>query len=204
VDDVDLGDCSFALLDENGATVNAGEGTVRMCRRHTGRLYLCDIDTQACSFGLKAHPDAQPLDLTLYNGEGGALLTARITRPHAIYAEWVTPISDLGSPEYSKRLLGMTVVAKAKEGGEMRFGYESRFGLSMEQAYGSTDGFSFSDFSFRDFTFDTGFATSYSVRLMERNVNFVAMRICSDTERPCAIERLSMQYEINKRNKGVR
>lgn len=204
VDDVDLGDCSFALLDEGGNTVNAGNGEVRVCQRHTSTLYLCDIDTQACSFGLKEHPEARPLDLTLYNGEGGALLTARITRPHAIYAEWVTPISDLGSPEYSKRLLGMTVVAKAKEGGELRFGYESRFGLSMEQAYGSTDGFSFSDFSFRDFTFDTGFATSYSVRLMERNVNFVAMRICSDTERPCAIERLSMQYEINKRNKGVR
>lgn len=204
VDDVDLGDCSFALLDENGATVNAGEGTVRMCRRHTERLYLCDIDTQACSFGLKEHPEAPVLDLALYNGEGSGLLTARVTRVKNVKAEWVTAINDLGSAEYTKRLTGMTVVVEKGTSGEVKFGYESRFGPSLDQVYGVSDEFSWSDFSFVDFTFDAGFARSYSVRLLERGANFVAMRLTSDNGNACAINRMAIQYEVTRKTRGVR
>lgn len=204
VDDVDLGDCSFALLDEGGNTVNAGNGEVRVCRRHTGRLYLCDIDTQACSFGLKENPDAPVLDLALYNGEGSGLLTARVTRLKYVKAEWVTAINDLGSAEYTKRLTGMTVVVEKGTSGEVKFGYESRFGPSLDQVYGVSDEFSWSDFSFVNFTFDAGFARSYSVRLLERGANFVAMRLTSDNGNACAINRMAIQYEVTRKTRGVR
>lgn len=204
VDDVDLGDCSFALLDKSGATVAAGNGTARLCSRHTATLYLSDVDADACSFGLKEHPDAKELDLALYNGEGSGLLTARVTRAQNVKAEWVTSINDLGSAEYTKRLHGMMVVVERGTSGEMRFGYESRFGPSLDQVYGVADAFSWSDFSFIDFTFDAGFARSFNVRLMERGVNFVAMRLTSDTDKPCAINRMAIQYEVTRKTRGVR
>jgi hypothetical protein len=70
--------------------------------------------------------------------------------------------------------------------------------------YGVKDGFSFDDFSFINFTFDAAFARSYSVRLMERGVNFVSMRLTSDNDRPCAINRMAIQYEITRKARGVR
>lgn len=85
----------------------------------------------------------------------------------------------------------------------MRFGYESRFGLSIDNEYGGSDAFSWDEFSFKDFSFDSGFARSYSVRLAERHVNFVAMRVLSEDDGPCELERMSMQYEINRKSRGV-
>ena len=204
VDDVDLGDCSFALLDESGNTVNAGNGEVRVCQRHTSTLYLCDVDKEETRFGLKEAKDAQPLNLALYNGEGSGLLTARVTRVKNVKAEWVTAVHDLGSAEYTKRLRGMTVVVESGTSGEMRFGYESRFGPSLDQVYGVSEAFSWDDFSFINFTFDAGFSRSYSVPIFERNANFVAMRLTSDTDRPCAINRMALQYEITRKARGVR
>jgi hypothetical protein len=167
-------------------------------------LYLCDIDTKACSFGLKEHPEAPVLDLALYNGEGSGLLTARVTRVKNVKAEWVTAINDLGSAEYTKRLTGMTVVVEKGTSGEVKFGYESRFGPSLDQVYGVSDEFSWSDFSFVNFTFDAGFARSYSVRLLERGANFVAMRLTSDNGNACAINRMAIQYEVTRKTRGVR
>ena len=204
VDDVDLGDCSFSLLDESGNTVNAGNGETRLCQRHTSTLYLCDIDKEETRFGLREHKDTQPLNLALYNGEGSGLLTARVTRADNVRAEWVTAVHDLGSAEYTKRLRGMTVVVESETRGEMRFGYESRFGPSLDQVYGVSEAFSWDDFSFINFTFDVGFSRSYSVPIFERNANFVAMRLTSDTDSPCAINRMAMQYEITRKARGVR
>jgi hypothetical protein len=205
IDDVDMGDCTFRLLGADGAPVVPTSAGFRLCRRISGGDYFIvqhDADTR--SFCLSDERGGRVIDLVLYDGATAVLPEARITRARAVKAEWVSAISDLGSAEYTKRLTGMTVVAKAGRGGRVRFGYESRFGISLDNEYGGSDAFSWDDFSFKDFSFDSGFAKSYSVRLMERGVNFVAMRVCSEDEGPCTVERMSMQYEINRRNKGVR
>ena len=55
-----------------------------------------------------------------------------------------------------------------------------------------------------NFTFDAGFARSYSVRLLERGANFVAMRLTSDNGNACAINRMAIQYEVTRKTRGVR
>jgi len=66
------------------------------------------------------------------------------------------------------------------------------------------DRFSFEDFSFNAFSFDTGFANSYSVRCNERNFNYILFRFLSDDDGDCAVSDFSVVYKINRENKGVR
>ena len=64
--------------------------------------------------------------------------------------------------------------------------------------------FSFDDFNFNDFSFDTGFNNSYSVRVNERNFNYIMFRFISDSDTDCIINKFTAIYKINKSNRGVR
>lgn len=204
IDGVDVGDCTFRLLGADEEVVAPTSADFRLCRRISGGEYFVVLhDEERRSFCLSDEMGGAAIDLVLYNGATAILPTARVTRARAVKAEWVSAISDLGSAEYTKRLTGMTVVARAGRGQRVRFGYESRFGLSIDNEYGGSDAFSWDEFSFKDFSFDSGFARSYSVRLAERHVNFVAMRVLSEDDGPCQFERMSMQYEVNRKSRGV-
>lgn len=205
IDGVDVGDCTFRLLGADGEVAVPTSAGFRLCRRISGGEYFVVLhDEERRSFCLSDEMGGAAIDLVLYNGATAILPTARVTRARAVKAEWVSAISDLGSAEYTKRLTGMTVVVESGTSGVLKFGYESRFGPSLDAVYGVKDGFSFDDFSFINFTFDAAFARSYSVRLMERGVNFVSMRLTSDNDRPCAINRMAIQYEITRKSRGVR
>lgn len=203
VADVDVGDASFVLL-WDGVAVNLDSDDVcRICTKHDGGLYVTNVDAAECSFSLKTQENAAALDLTLLDGSGAPLLEARVTRSRGIRAEWVTGMVDLGTSDYSKRLRGMTVVLEPFSGGMVSFGYEARHGGRM-QAYHASPAFSFRDLSFVNFTFDAGFARSYHASIFERGVNYVSLRLLSDNALPCAIHAVSVEYEITKKNKGVR
>ena len=58
--------------------------------------------------------------------------------------------------------------------------------------------------SFENFTFATGFASSYTVKCNERNFNFIIFRFVSDDEYNCAINSFTILFKVNKSNRGVR
>ena len=59
------------------------------------------------------------------------------------------------------------------------------------------------NFSFENFSFETGFANSYSVKCKERNFNFIIFRFVSDNDSDCIVNTFTVLYKINKSNKGV-
>jgi hypothetical protein len=129
-------------------------------------------------------------------------IIAKIFHKENVVAKWYTPVFDLGTNESSKTLLKMTISTGSEVNGKVSFGYETRNALKLINAKG-VNVFSFDDFSFENFSFYTGFANSYSVKVNERNFNFIIFRFISDNDRNCAINNFTVVYKINKQNKGV-
>ena len=204
IDDVDAGECSFRLIDASGAAVSPGGAGFRLCRRiDGGDYYITQVNEYAHVFKISTQKGGQALDLVLYNGATAVLPRAKVTKSEAVRAKWYTPISNLGTAEYDKELLSMTVTCEPGVVGEMQAGYETRFASGNAHVYGAERGFSLESLSFESFSFDTGFASSFTVRLRERHVNYVALRFLSDTESDCAPGSVSLQYKINQKNRGV-
>ena len=128
---------------------------------------------------------------------------AEFWRERNVVARWQTPVFDLGSNEVSKTLLKLTISAESGNGGKLTFGYETRKTVRELVAQGLHK-FSFEDLDFSSFSFDTGFANSYSVKVKERNFNYITFRFVSDSDRDCSINNFTVTYKINQRNLGVR
>ena len=198
--EVDRGDCSFILTDAAGAEVTLN-GNFRLCNPLSDKdLYITDIsDTE---FRLKENKSADVLILTSYNGSTPTEIEAKISHKKNVVAKWYTPVFDLGTNESSKTLLKMTISTEAEVNGKLSFGYETRNADKFINAKG-INVFSFDNFSFENFSFDTGFANSYSVKVNERNFNFIIFRFISDSDSDCAVNNFTIIYKINKSNKGV-
>ena len=201
VEDIDRGDYSF-ILTLDGTTIEPTCGGFKLFISVSGKeLYIAD-DPSDGRFALKETPDGEVLKLAVYN-EAVLFPIATITHAHNVVAEWVTPVTDLGTNAESKTLVGLTLSARPVKGGKLSFGYETRVASSMIAAQG-VGIFSLDGLSFMDFTFDTGFQSSYSVRATERNFNYIVFRFLSDSDTDCIINGLTVDYKINKSNKGVR
>ena len=202
VSEVDRGDCSFSLIDENGGVVEfLLNGSFRLCKRVAGpELYIKNVLEN--SFQIKERKESAALTLTSYNGATPTNIIANVTHKENVVAKWYTPVFDLGTNESSKTLLKMTISTEAEINGKLSFGYETRSANKIMAAKG-INVFSFDNFSFEDFSFDTGFASSYSVKVKERNFNFIIFRFVSDSDSACAINNFTIVYKINKQNKGV-
>ena len=103
---------------------------------------------------------------------------------------------------YSKTLLGMAITSEAVKNGKLSFGYCTRNKNKLVEAKG-INRFSFTDLSFENFSFDTGFTNSYSVRCNERNFNYIGFRFLSDSDTDCVLNAFSFMYKVNRLNKGV-
>lgn len=200
IGEVDYGDCSFALVDEMGVEVMLDD-SFRLSKLISGKdLYIENILNN--SFQLKETKGNSILTLTRYNEKAPTNVLAKVSHKENVVAKWYTPIFDLGTNESSKTLLKMTISTEAKVNGKLSFGYETKNADKLINAKG-LNVFSFENFSFEEFSFDTGFANSYSIKVKERNFNFIMFRFISDNDCDCAINNFTIIYKINKQNKGV-
>ena len=152
---------------------------------------------------VKLYPEGEPFVLTAYGGAVPSLPTGRHLHSEGVRAFWVTGVSDLGSPSHSKTLLSVSLTAEPGTVCDMRYGYETRRDVVEHELRGGRP-FSFEGLSFREFSFDTGFARADTRRVFERGFNYIAFRISSDGDTDCAPARLSVIYQINGYQGGLR
>lgn len=194
--------CTFWLSNQYGEKVALiGEGFRLLRNISNTQLYLSNITDS--SFMLKSSRVGDNLILASYNGTTHNIIQAQIIHKENVVADWYTPIMDLGTNADSKTLLEMTICTEPEINGRVSFGYETRYSNRLQNAKG-INVFSFDDLSFENFAFDTGFASSYTVKCNERNFNFIIFRFVSDDEYNCAINSFTILYKINKANRGVR
>lgn len=204
ITNVDLGNARFGLKNEDGEDIEIESVGFRLCRIVSGLdLLVSEVDEDNATFTIKEHEDTADLDLVLYNSNTPSGLTAVITFKKNIYACWYTPVLDFGTNISSKTLLGITISTEPAQKGSIVFGYETRQ-TNRDYTAKTGTGFSFEDINFEDFSFDSAFANSYTVKLKERNFNFIVFRFISDNQYYCAVNTLAITYKINKLNKGVR
>ena len=195
-------DCTYSLKNENGEKVDIWSG-FRICRLISNKeLYITNVTNG--SFQLKLNKDAEPLLLTNYNGSTSTeMLIGYFNYDLNVVAEFYTPTFDMGTNESSKTLLKMTISTEPEINGKVSFGYETRSVDKLINARG-INVFSFDNLSFQNFSFESGFASSYSVKCNERNFNFIIFRFVSDSDSNCAVNSFTATYKTNKANKGVR
>ncbi len=201
ITDVDLADNSFALVTEDNKQVELLSNSFALCEPLTNKeFYITDL-TDATFRIKKTKNSTVPIDLVLYKNSTNGINIHIIHRENVV-ARWYTPVFDLGTNESSNTLLKMTISTEAEVNGKISFGYETRNASKVLNAKGIKV-FSFDNFSFEDFSFITGFASSYSVKVNERNFNFIIFRFISDDDGDCAVNNFTIKYKINKQNKGV-
>ena len=196
---------TFELFDDNGSFQVTNELTknLNFYQLHKGeQLYVTNV-SEFNTFQIKKYKQSQkPLILSAYNGTTPPLCKTEMIHSKNVVAEWRTPTLDLGTNESSKTLLKMTVATEPETNGKISFGYRTRKSRKNVEAKG-VNVFSFENLSFSNFTFDTGFANSYSVKCNERNFNFIEFGFTSDNDSDCRLNSLEIIYKINKSNIGV-
>ena len=120
-----------------------------------------------------------------------------------VVAEWYTPVFDLGTNMWSKTLEQMSVSTEGTPSGAIQIGYVTR---QLEKTFNAkgVNTLALDELDFADFAFDSGFANSYTKRINARNFNYIMFRFLSDNDKNCAVNEMTIQYKINKQNKGVR
>lgn len=202
----DRGRCSFALSTkpyDAESTVKIRVGGFRLSRRMNGTPWLIG-GVNGESFGFYSRRDNELIrdELITYNGTVPVTNTASFIHHSNVVAKWYSPVMDLGTNVMSKTLLKLTIAVEPDGGGPLNFGYETR--MSNADVVGkSMRGLSFDDIDFNNFTFETSFASSYTVRVKERNFNYIILRFISDSPYSCAVHNLTAVYKINKENRGI-
>ncbi len=203
VSDIDVGSCTFSLKDENGIDVEISAGSFNLyCLISGVELYVTNVSNDSYFQVKRYKGEATPISIVSYNNQRPTEIKANITHSENVVAEWFTPVLDLGTNVSSKTLLGMTICTEPEINGKISLGYETRKVSKLIAAKG-INVFSFNNFSFENFTFSTEFANSYSVRCNERNFNFIIFRFVSDNDANCAVNNFTVNYKINKSNRGV-
>lgn len=137
--------------------------------------------------------------------KGVSVLTGKLWHESAVCARWVSAVTDLGASMASKNLHRISVTCEPTVSGKLAFGYNTRMAVGRLAAPGTTVPFSFEAFDFSSFSFETGFASSYTARIFERNVNYLALAVESNTATGCALNSLEVFWSYNRAlNSGLR
>ena len=204
IGEVDLVDLKFRLYDSDNNVVIPSSLGFKLCKYISGKmLYLAEINKADNEFKLKEFASGDVLDIVAYNGTIPSNLLAAIQFNRNVKASWYSPIYDLGSNMYSKTLLGITITTEPLIKGSIKVGYQTRNIEKDFLTYG-TRGFDFNDIDFEDFSFESSFTSSNTIRAKERNFNFILLRYVSDNQKACAVNGITIRYKINRLNKGVR
>jgi hypothetical protein len=200
---VDLDNLRFALY-SGGVQVIPSNVGFRLCKNVSMKsLFVTNIDYENSEFQVKEFESGDILDLVIYDFSVPPLLLATIKYKQNVRAEWYTPIYDLGTNMYSKTLLNITIATEPLSKGSITAGYQTR-NLEKDFFTRGSRGFDFNDINFEDFSFESSFASSYTIRAKERNFNFIVVRYISDNQHSCAVNSITIRYKINSINKGVR
>lgn len=134
---------------------------------------------------------------------GNASLTGKLWHREPVCARWVSCVTDLGVSMVGKSLHRLSITCEPTVRGRVSFGYNTRLGSGRDMA-GGGDVFSFEALDFRSFSFETGFASSYSARIFERNVNYLTLAVESREPTACAFNRLELLWSLGGYLSGVR
>jgi hypothetical protein len=203
IDDVDVIGCSFRLLSEDGAPIRPASVGFRLLLSLSGEE-LRVTEVGAADFHLKRYPDGEVLALTDYDGEVPILPQCYICRHKPIRAAWYTPVFDLGYPAREKSLHRLTLTSEPGMVGQMTFGFDTRCERHMHDVKGSGGAFSFESLDYRDFTFTTGFAHSFTKRIFVRGFNYIQFRFVSESDTDGSINRFEAEYSILSQKGGIR
>lgn len=202
INDVDVGTCSFRLLDASGAAVVPTAPDFRLHLPLSGReLVVCEASGH--DFRVKLWAGGEALTLTAYDGEVPSSPVGRLLHSTPIKALWVSGVLDLGSASHAKTLLSISATAEPSVRSSMHVGYMTRRDAKEQALSVQTGTFSLADLSFREFSFSTGFAQSVTARLFERGINYIAFRVRSESG-DCAIGALEAIYKFNGYQGGIR
>lgn len=112
-----------------------------------------------------------------------------------VVAEYVTFPFDFETNVRTKNLYALSV-SSSPGGGKMKFGYVTRMGNAMSDSF-PNDGFDFGMIDFRSFSFSRSFEMSRTVRLFERNFNYVKFVFFSDENDDMSPISVSAIYTVN-------
>lgn len=208
ITNIDNGNAEFTLSDESGAIISP-TGTFRL---------LCDMNGEVVKVKAKTTLEgAKYLELyNRYDNNGieerfllstynGNPIDAKVFKyiVKNVVAEWYTPIMDMGASDYIKVLTRMTLAAQQITNGIIKIGYETKnaYGLKEIDSKG-LDVFDFGNLDFGNFTFNTGFESSYT-KHMKNDFNYILFRFVSDNDCDCCVYSLTVEYKVNRLNKGV-
>lgn len=215
IQEVDLDNLRFRLVDKEGNTIIPASLGFVLCKIISGKsLFLTNIqqsddlateevEEERQVFQVKEFENGEVLILHIYNYRIPEIINTTITFKDNVIANWYTPIYDLGSNMYSKTLLGLTITTEPLVKGKVALGYQTRNIEKDFITYGNR-GFDFNDIDFEDFSFESTFTNSNTLRVKERNFNFIILRYISDTNTACAVNGITIRYKINRINKGIR
>ncbi len=202
IDDVNLSNCSFRLVDEQKNPVEILNGGFRLSQNIKDvDLFVTNVGID--SFELSESKEANNiLELVKYNNsQEYQTPIARFVIKSNVVALWYSPILDFGTNQATKTLLTLTISTEPTTNGQIDFGYTTKdTDISMEAQ--GVQVFDFSTLDFNNFTFDSSFANSYTVDLKDY-FNFIQFFFKSDNEYACVIHSLTITYKINSTNKGV-
>lgn len=133
-----------------------------------------------------------------------SILTGRLWHKRAVCAKWVSAVTALGSTMVGKNLYRLSISHEPTVCGKMSFGYSTRLAAYRTVSPGVGSVFSFDTLDFSSFSFETGFASSYSVRIFERNVNYIALTVESDNDAGCAFSALEVLWNNTRLIGGLR
>lgn len=198
---VDKGTCTFKIKNIDGEFVQVNKNARVYVNLKYKDLILTNVNRK--SFQLKEEENGSVIKLGNHASNIIQYTFANLVHYKNVVSKWYTPILDFGTNEASKGLLKLTISTEPNVNGKLTFGYETK---NLEKSLNAkgVSVFSFDDLNFEDFTFDTSFASSYSVKTKVRNFNFIIFKFISDTNLDCAINNFTVIYKISKSNKGVK
>lgn len=211
IDNLDLGNLTFDLVDSSGVPVDIESLVVSdfslLAEISGTELYVTENDVDNHTFKLKKYADGTPISFVYYNGisidDSTETATAVILiERNDISAAWLTSFISLGSDVYSKTLLSLTITIKPEENGQVSVGYETRNFVLDDPVSGLTLA-SLEDMSLTSFSL-ASLATSYTKKVKERNFNYIYFWFISNNEYPCTITALTVRFRYNNMIRGAR
>ena len=169
------------------------------------KLYITEHDSKNCTFKVSLTKGGEPIGNIvdeLYKGEAPSSLTMKVYCYKNVVSSWYTPVFDLGAIDVAKTLLSMSLTVDPNIRGKVSFGYETKNVLRLLD-FRSERVFDFDNIDFDDFSFDTGFTSSYTVKVKARRFNYIMFKFISDTDSDCAVCNFKATYIYNGRHRGI-
>lgn len=202
VGEIDRGWGTFMLFGADGEVVDIKGGGFRLgslltdTELHVVEMIPDEDDGLGGWIRVSEYEGGPPMTMMRY-GAGGFLnnLYGEIVHMDTVTAEWYTPFLDLGDNAQTKTLTGMTVATEPGHSGRVSFGYETRDVTRLAAQTAGMGGLDLTALSFNDFSL-SAFAGSWTVRLNERNINYIAFRWLSEEPSDCRVDSLTARYTV--------